>query len=200
MAGSLQDITDGAGHLNWQIAGPELKTRSIKETDGTSHACAICQMSKNPSATIPHLQRSPCERKTSSASLQLDKSESLPQPPVRIIRAAALTKVAISVWIQKYFVQLKKHVEHSCSTSWTAQCPLSQQPNAPSGTSGTQLHFPWRWLRRTAWLVKVTVLMQTVIMKACQESLSILSLQSQGKTFKKPHSFPEKAQERCHML
>lgn len=41
MAGLLQDITDGAVHLNWQIAGPKLKTCSIKETDGTYHACAI---------------------------------------------------------------------------------------------------------------------------------------------------------------
>lgn len=159
------------------------------------------QMSKNPSATIHHLQRSPYERKTYSAHLQLDKSESLPQSPVWIICTAVLTKVAISVWIQMYFVQFEKHAEHGRTILWTAQCLLSQQPNAPyKHVRRTITLFMAVAVHRTARFVKVTFLMQTVIMKACQESLSIPNLHSQGKTFKKPHSFSEKAQERCHML
>lgn len=60
----------------------------------------FAQMSKTPSATTHYLQRSPYKRKTQNATLQLDESESPPQPPVWIICTAGVTQVPISVSIQ----------------------------------------------------------------------------------------------------
>lgn len=117
--------------LNWQTTGSKLKTCSIKEADGTSHACAISPSEENTPSSYTLSPEKPLQEKNPNCHLAACWVwKSSPATCMNHLYCCYNQSCYFCLNSDVHSAHSEKQAERSYTILLTARCLLSQQLNA----------------------------------------------------------------------